>query len=235
MKMFLKILWEHRPGGKHANVDASVGGIIGFTLPFNYDLKNTNRNHPNIKWALTEQEMQDALSGIEELQQDGYIQNDPHQSSPDVKLLTPKGEREANKKLSEIRLSKVDIEKLLSNEKLLDLLKDDYRNERYDTAIRTAFLHVEETVHAKAKQPASVSGHDLMVAAFAPSKGVLKHPDALTASEDQAFFFLFDGANGWLRNSTHHRTVGYNDGHQVAHILGFANLLLDLADKCQPR
>ena len=77
-----------------------------------------------------------------------------------------------------------------------------------------------------------MTGHDLMVAAFAPGKGVLKSPEAKTASEEQALFFLFAGANGWFRNPNAHRTVGYQDPHEAAQILALANLLLDMVDKC---
>jgi uncharacterized protein (TIGR02391 family) len=234
-KMFLKTLWQHRPGGKHASSGGSVGGILATTLPFEFQLPNSNPHLLYTKWALTEEDRQDALLGVEELQRDGFIRNDPNSSSPDFKVLTPKGERQVEKKLEELKLPSVNLEQLLSHEDLLDLVRDDYLNEKYDAAIRAAFLQVEEAVRKKAKQSAGVTGHDLMVAAFAPARGVLKHPEAQTAAEDQAFFVLFDGANGWFRNPTAHRTVGYIDPNQVAQILGLANLLLDMVDKCVPR
>jgi hypothetical protein len=37
---------------------------------------------------------------------------------------------------------------------------------------------------------------------------------------------------GWFKNPSSHRSVGYSDAQQAAHILAFANLLLDLADQC---
>jgi hypothetical protein len=62
--------------------------------------------------------------------------------------------------------------------------------------------------------------------------GVLKRTDAQTQSELQAFFLLFDGSNGWFRNPTHHRAVGYQNANEAAHILALANRLLDMVDKC---
>jgi uncharacterized protein (TIGR02391 family) len=120
----------------------------------------------------------------------------------------------------------------VSSETLLNAVRDDYINGKYEAAISAAFKMVEEAVRAKATQPAGVTGHDLMVAAFSDKKGVLKHPDAHTTSEQQALYLLFDGCNGWFRNPTAHRTVGYKDPHEAAHILGLANLLLGMVDKC---
>jgi uncharacterized protein (TIGR02391 family) len=67
---------------------------------------------------------------------------------------------------------------------------------------------------------------------FQPSKPKLKHPDAQTQGEIDSLFFLMRGAFGWFRNPPSHRTVPYVDAHQAAHILAFANLLLDTIDQC---
>jgi uncharacterized protein (TIGR02391 family) len=134
--------------------------------------------------------------------------------------------------LADMKLPSVDIEKVLSREDLLDRVRGDYYSGEYETAIIKAFKQVEEAVRAKAKQPPGVTGHDLMVAAFAPGRRVLKSPEAKTASEEQALFLLFDGANGWFRNPPAHRTVGYQDPYEAAQILALANLLLDMVDKC---
>jgi uncharacterized protein (TIGR02391 family) len=229
--MFLITLWEHkRPGGKYRDTSWSVGGILSSTLPHNFGLSSGHRTLGR-EWALTPEEYDEAMLGVEELHQSGFIRNDPTQGSPEFKALTPKGQKCAEQGLN-MKLPSVDIDELLSHEKLRDLVRDDYISGKYDQAIRTAFLHLEEVVRAKAQQPAAIVGHDLMVASFAPGRGVLKHPDAQAPAEHQALFMLFDGANGWLRNPTAHRTVGYTDPHQVAHILGLANLLLELVDKC---
>jgi uncharacterized protein (TIGR02391 family) len=233
-KMFLKVLWEHkRPGGKFASHGSSVGAILDSTLPFYFELKNDAGDDARWKkWSLTKQERDDALLGVEELQRDGFLRNDPDQGSPDHKTLTEKGLQCAVQDLADMKLPSVDIEKVLSRGDLLNRVRGDYLNGEYDSAILKAFKQVEEAVRAKAKQPPSVTGHDLMVAAFAPSKGGLKSPEAKTASEEQALFFLFDGANGWFRNPTAHRTVGYQDPHEAAQILALANLLLDMVDTC---
>jgi uncharacterized protein (TIGR02391 family) len=126
----------------------------------------------------------------------------------------------------------VDIDAVVSRRDLADLVRDDYLNGKYDNAIRTAMLKVEEAVRAKARQGPSVIGSRLMRAAFAPGTGVLSHPDAQVLAEHEALLNLFLGTNGWFRNPTAHRTIGYQNPHEAAQILGLADLLLNMVDKC---
>jgi hypothetical protein len=39
----------------------------------------------------------------------------------------------------------------------------------------------------------------------------------------------------WFKNPSSHRTVGYDDTEEVAHIIAFANLLLNMVDQCLTR
>jgi uncharacterized protein (TIGR02391 family) len=234
-KMYLKALWEAtRPNGKLSGTSHGVDGILhrySSTLASLFQLPNLNKDVRS-QWSLTDEEWRLALQGVEELQRDGFIMNDPGQGNDNFKILTDKGRTVAEQDPADMKLPSVDIEKVLSRADLLNRVRGDYVNGEYDSAILKAFKQVEEAVRAKAKQAASVTGHDLMVAAFAPNKGVLKNPEAKTASEEQALFFLFAGANGWFRNPTAHRTVGYQDAHEAAQILALANLLLDMVDRC---
>jgi uncharacterized protein (TIGR02391 family) len=234
-KLYLKALWEAtRPNGKLSGTSHGVDSILHpyqSSLAGLFQLPNLNKDVRS-QWSLTAEERVLALQGVEELQRDGFLMNDPRQGNDNFKILTEKGRAVAEQDLADMKVPSVDIEKVLSRADLLNRVRGDYLNSEYDSAILKAFKQVEEAVRAKAKQPASVTGHDLMVAAFAPNKGVLKTPEAKTASEEQALFFLFDGANGWFRNPTAHRTVGYQDPHEAAQILALANLLLDMLDKC---
>jgi uncharacterized protein (TIGR02391 family) len=234
-KMFLKVLLEAtRPNGKLSGMSHGVDGILHrytSSLAWLFQLPNLAKG-VNSQWSLTHEEWRLALQGVEELQRDGFLMNDPGQGNDNFKILTDKGRTVAEQDLADMELPSVDIEKVLSRADLLNRVRGDYINGEYDSAILKAFKQVEEAVRAKAKQAPSVTGHDLMVAAFAPNKGVLKNPEAKTASEEQAVFFLFAGANGWFRNPTAHRTVGYQDAHEAAQILALANLLLDMVDRC---
>ena len=234
-KLFLKALWEAtRPNGKLSGTSHGVDGILHrytSSLASLFQLPNLNRDVRS-QWSLTDEERRLALQGVEELQRDGFIMNDPDQGNDTFKALTDKGRAVAEQDLAVMSLPSVDIEKLLSRDDLLNRVRDDYLNGKYDSAIRTAFLHVEETVRAKAKQTPGVVGHNLMAAAFAPGNGVLKHPAAQTPDEEKALFLLFAGSNGWFRNPTAHRTVGYQDPQEAAQILALANLLLNMVDKC---
>ena len=234
-KMFLKALGEAtRPNGKLRSTGHGVDGILHrytSSLAWLFQLPNLDSGVRS-QWSLTDEEWRLALQGVEELQRDGFIMNDPDQGNDNFKILTEKGRNVAEQELADMKLPSVDIEKVLSRADLLNRVRNDYLNGEYDSAILKAFKQVEEAVRAKAKQPPSVTGQDLMSAAFSPNKGVLKNPEAKTSSEEQALFFLFAGANGWFRNPTAHRTVGYQDAHEAAQILALANLLLDMIDRC---
>jgi uncharacterized protein (TIGR02391 family) len=232
---FLKTLWEHtRPGGKFANVARGVDSILHpnqSTLAELCELPNLDP-HVRSTHSLTDQERRLGLQGVEELQRDGFIMNDPDQGNPTFKVLTEKGREYATRDPATTTLPTVDIDAVVSRGDLADLVLDDFKNGRYDVAIRSAFLRVEEAVRAKAGQGPGVTGHGLMAAAFSPNAAILRHPNAMTPDEERALFFLFAGANGWFRNPTAHRTVGYHNPHEAAQILGLANLLLDMVDKC---
>jgi len=234
-KMFLKALLEAtRPNGKLSGTSHAVDGILhrySSTLASLFQLPNLNKDVRS-QWSLTDEEWRLALQGVEELQRDGFITNDPDQGNANFKILTDKGRPLGEQDVADMKLPSVDIEKVLSRADLLNRVRGDYLNGEYDSAIMKAFKQVEEAVRAKAKQPPGMVGHNLMAAALAPNGGVLKHPEAKTPDEEKALFLLFAGANGWFRNPTAHRTVGYQDAHETAQILALANLLLDMLDKC---
>src|SRR5437879_1537580 len=116
-RMFLKTLWEHkRPGGSLTGHSWGVDSIIsttGSTLAFLFKIPNINEG-VRAEWSLTKEERELALQGVEELQRDGYIMNDPDQSNSVFKKLTEKGKQYAEKELEHMVLPTVDIEEVLS-------------------------------------------------------------------------------------------------------------------------
>lgn len=237
-KAFLKTLWEStQPGGTLTGTSHGVDNILHrytSTLAQLFQLKNTD-HHVTSQWSLTEEEWRLARQGVEELQQDRFIMNDPTQNNDNFKVLTEKGLRVAANDLADMKLSSVDIENILSRDDLLNRVRSDFLNEGYESAIFKAYKQVEEAVRAKAGQAAAITGHDLMVAAFNPNRGALRNPEAKTPAEDHAFFLLFDCAHSWFRNPVGHRTVPYQDAKEAAQIIGLANLLLDMLDRCVVR
>ncbi len=195
-----------------------------------------------VRHKLAEYFQIDPLSGDEiakgtravvELDREGYIMQDPTQLSNKFKVLTPKGKRVAEQVFEEMKLPSIDIDQLLNREDLREKVREDYLSEDYDTAIFKAFKLLEETVRDKAGLSSDVYGTELMSKAFNKNSGILKHPDAKNDAEKDAFFLLFRGAIMWFKNPSSHRTVGYVDAEEVAHVLAFANLLLNLVDQCE--
>ncbi len=219
--MALKTLAECEPPGRFCqdhNSHTTPNVMLKTLIPQMFGIK------------LSEQEYQDGMQGVDELQRDGYIMPDPKQNS-DYKILTGPGRQLARAELADMRLPSLNINDILSRDDLRNLVRNDYNSSDFQGAIVKAFRHLEELVRSKAGQPPTATGMQLMTAAFRPA-GALHHPTASTEAEVDALHQLMRGAIGWFRNPPSHRTVMYRDAHQVAHILAFANLLLDLTDEC---
>jgi uncharacterized protein (TIGR02391 family) len=220
--MFLKVLHEHRrPGGHYRMQSWDYTGILRHTIADYFGIER-----------LSEKEYGDGLRAVFELERDGFIMQDPSQSANSFKVLTDKGQKIVEQSLNNMRLTSIDIDQLLTHEALRGRVHDDYLSGDYETAIFKAFRLLEESVRTKAGLQAEAVGADLMTRAFRPNGGALRHPNAHTPGEAEALHHLMRGAIMWFKNPSSHRTVGYEDPVEVAHVLGFANLLLEMLDQC---
>ncbi len=220
-KMFLKVLHEHeRPGGRYSKHGHDYNAIIREKIPEFFNIP-----------TLSKDEYAEALRAVFELEKDGYIMQNPTQSSNVFKVLTDRGRRIVEKSLEDMKLPSIDINELLTRDDLREKVVDDYLAGDYETAIFKAFKLLEETVRAKANQPPTAIGAKLMSAVFNPSTGRLRHPDAQTPGEVEGFHLLMRGAIMWFKSPIGHRTVGYDDT-KTAQVLAFVNLLLDMVDQC---
>jgi len=223
-KMFLKVLYEHRPGGAYQQHGWDHKSIVRHKLAEFFEIP-----------PLTDEEIALGLRAVFELERDGYVMQDAGQSSDVFKVLTEKANQLVEQSLDEMQLPSVDVDQLITRDDLRNLVHDDYLVGDYETAIFKAFRHLEELVRFKAQQPSQVIGADLISTAFNPNQGVLAHPNAQTTAEQDGFHLLLRGAIMWFKNPSSHRTVGYADPEEAAQVLAFANLLLDLVDQCQAR
>jgi len=222
--MFLKVLHEHkRAGGFFSSHSSSAGSILQPKISQYFKID-----------PLSEDEYAEGLRAVYELERDGYIMQDPTQShSSEFKILTAKGKSAVEKALEDMRLPSIDIDQLISRDDLRERVHDDFLVSDFETAIFKSFRLLEESVRAKTGLPLEALGADLMSRAFKPG-GALSHPAALTTAEVEGLHYLMRGAIMWFKNPSSHRTVGYEDDVQAAHVLAFANLLLDLVDQCKP-
>jgi uncharacterized protein (TIGR02391 family) len=220
-KLFLKTRYEIRPGGRLSDHGWSLGGVIA-CIPHLY---------PELGKSLTNEEKVLVTRAAYELERDGFLWQDIGQSES-FKILSDLGTKVVQQDLAEMRLPSIDIDQLLSRDDLRGLVRDDFNSGDYETAVFKAFRHLEESARAKAKEPASSLGVTLMSAAFSPANGKLKHPGALVPQEQDGLHQLMRGAIGWFKNPSSHRTVPRDDSQKAAHVLAFANMLLDLLDEC---
>src|SRR5262245_56446978 len=219
-KLYLKTLYEHRPGGRLSDTGWSVGAVI----------KNISFIFPELG-QLSQPEYRLAFRGVFELERDGFIEEDTTQSR-EFKVLSDLGTKVVQESLENMKLPSIDIDQLLSRDDLRSRVRDDFVSGDYETAVFKAFRFLEESVRAKAGEPASSLGVSLMSAAFSPNNGNLKHPGAAVPQEQDGLHQLMRGAIAWFKNPSSHRTVPRDNPQQAAHVLAFANLLLDLLDEC---
>ncbi len=221
-KMCLKTLYEmERPGGRLSGKSHYYRAVAIDHMPTLFVLGELDRKEKTL-----------ALQAMLELQRDGYITQIPQIQAEFIYCLTDEGMKLAEQTLDDMQLLSISLQELLSRESLLSKVRDDFYSGEYESAVMNAFKMVEEAVRAKSGQ-ATAYGSDLVKAAFLPTNAILKHPDAQSQAEVESLFSLFRGAFGWFRNPASHRTVGYADARQAAHILAFANLLLDMIDQCR--
>ena len=99
----------------------------------------------------------------------------------------------------------------------------------YDTAVFQAFREVEVAVRQACGFGDGDFGVDLMRSAFDKNKGPLRDAGAVEP-ERLAIGHLFAGAIGLFKNPASHRSLTFNDPHEVVEMLMLASLLLRIVD-----
>lgn len=221
-KMFLKLLYEHRKGGRYANHGHDYKGILKHKLPEYYGIDLLSRD-----------EFADGLQAVTELERDGFIRQDASQSDAVFKELTERGRELVKRSIEDMQIPSVEIDKLLTREDLLDKVREDFLVENYEDAIFKASKLLEEAARDKANLSEGEYGKTLMNKAFRPNGGILSHPESRTPAEKEGLHNLMVGAILWFKNPRSHRTVPDNNPESVAQALSFLNLLLDLVDQCK--
>lgn len=103
----------------------------------------------------------------------------------------------------------------------------------YDSAIFEAFKEVEIRVRNLSGLTKDDIGVPLMRKAFKPGEGPLIDQEQ-TGGEQQGVMDLFAGAIGSFKNPSSHRDVDLADPVETVELIGFADLLLRIADRRNP-
>jgi uncharacterized protein (TIGR02391 family) len=222
--MILKTFAEiDRPGSPVHQKSRQYRGVICDVLPLAFEIDK-----------LTYDEQEEGIRAIVELLRDGFLVQDPRFQSEGTLKLTKEGRETAEKCLDDMSFFSISLQDLLSHKDLRNKVRDDFYAGEYESVVLKAFKMVEEAVRHKAGLTANDFGREMINKAFSEKSPLLNHPEAKTSGEKNALLFLMSGAYGWFRNPASHRTVAYLDIQQAAHILSFANLLLDMIDRCKP-
>jgi uncharacterized protein (TIGR02391 family) len=188
-------------------------GEIGNLYPIG--VHATFQQHTAIDAALME--------SWQRLQSAGLIMQAPGQATGNMTVTTRGREVTTTTNVSEIMARQT-----LRRETLHPLLRtsvyDNFAGGHYDTAVRDAFVLVEDTVKTESRI-ASQIGVSLMRAAFNPNTGPLTKM-GLPIAERERMADLFAGAIGTFKNPHSHRVVGNDDPTPVMEELMLASRLL---------
>ena len=107
------------------------------------------------------------------------------------------------------------------------------KDKDYHDVVTNAFPILEDRIRAKAGVDPSYSGKRLIDYAFNPNTGKLTLGE--TKSEREAFYFIFRGALGFLRNPPSHRLTEDEGNIEAFEIICMVDLLLGIVDKAKSR
>jgi len=107
------------------------------------------------------------------------------------------------------------------------------KDKDYHDVVTNAFPILEDRIRAKIGADPSYSGRKLIDEAFNPKTGKLTLGE--TASEREAFYFIFQGALGFLRNPPSHRLTEEENNTETFEIICMVDLLLKIVDKAKLR
>lgn len=158
------------------------------------------------------------------LQADGLVMQAPGQASGN-RTVTARGAEMA----SSSNFPEMMIRQRLSRDMLHPDLQGSVYNSfaagDYDTAVRDAFVILEDAVRTAASLRPQDIGVQLMRSAFNPANGPLTDPNMPPGERDR-MPDLFAGAIGVFKNPLSHRRVGKNNPAPVIEELMFASRLL---------
>lgn len=107
------------------------------------------------------------------------------------------------------------------------------KDKDYHDVATNGFPILEDRIRAKIGVDPSYSGKKLIDYAFNPDTGKLTLGE--TQSEREAFYFIFRGALGFLRNPPSHRFTDDESNIETFEIICMIDLLLRLVDKARLR
>lgn len=165
------------------------------------------------------------MESWERLKSSNIIMQAPGQARDNM-TLTARGQEIAGSGNMDEIMSRANLRREMLHPLLRTSVYDSFATGHYDTAVRDAFVIVEDRVKVTSGNQNDI-GVRLMRAAFNPNGGTRTLTDmSLPLPERERMADLFTGAIGTFKNPLSHRVVGNSDPEPVIEELMFASRLL---------
>jgi uncharacterized protein (TIGR02391 family) len=161
------------------------------------------------------------MESWERLKSSGMIMQAPGQA-PENMTLTARGKEVAGTGNMDEIMARTNLRREMLHPLLRTSVYDSFATGHYDTAVRDAFVIVEDRVRVDSRIQGEV-GVRLMRSAFNANTGPLRDMN-LPIAERERTADLFAGAIGTFKNPLSHRVVGNSDPAPVIEELMFALL-----------
>src|SRR5687767_6457119 len=127
-KLFLKALHEFlSPQGKFKDSSWGADSVLHW-LPQIFGIEPLSADERRLAWR-----------AIYELERDGFIQGDHTQNSAVFKVFMERGKHFAAENIDRMELGWIDIDELLSHDKLKSKVRDDYVEGDFESCVFKAF------------------------------------------------------------------------------------------------
>jgi hypothetical protein len=216
-KMFLKVLYDN----KKSLCECRDMNYISIICEILSEKLNVSQ--------FTEQEFNEIISSVNELEKDGFIEQDDLAGSNKFKILTDKGTRYVESDLMNFESTEIEIDKYITRKDLKELCLGDFQEGHYETAILKAFRLIEDVSKQKSAGTSKFIEKENTSGLFISSDGVLHEAQKEPAIEPDSLHRMMLGVMKWFSNPTAQDI--YNNSRTAAQVLLFVNMHLNILDQ----
>jgi hypothetical protein len=177
----------------------------------------------------SEQEFNEIVNIVNELEADGYIEQNLMAGSAKSRVLTEKGRKFVQSEPEENEVTEIEIDKYVTRKDLKEICLDDFINGNYEAAVLKAFRLVEDKLKQKTVKPSKLIKQEDTSVLFISADGKLLEDQKDNEIDQDMLHRMMLGAMKYFNNSS--SAISHYNPHSAAQVLLFINLQLNIIDK----